>query len=54
MELHFTYVKDTKTCHVFENGTKPEFTTLYLKKFQIEAAGINPKKGLTVKIEETR
>jgi hypothetical protein len=54
MKLNFKYVKDTKTCHVFENGTKPDFTTLYLKKTQVDADGIDPKKGIAVTIEETK
>ena len=53
LNLNFAYIKDTKTCYVFESGKKPEFTTLYLKKNQVDEAGIDPKKGLTVTIEES-
>lgn len=52
IDLNFKYVKDTKTCYVFENGVKPEFTTLYLKKSQIDNAGIDPKSGITVTITQ--
>ena len=54
MKINFKYLKDTKTCHVFEAGEKPEFTTLYLKKSQVEAAVIDPKNGISVTIEETK
>jgi hypothetical protein len=54
LKLEFKYTKDTKTCCVFQTGERPEFVTLYLKKSQIEDAGINPKKGITVTVEERK
>lgn len=52
MKLNFDYAKETKTCHVFQTGQKPDFVTLYLKKSQIADAGIDPKKGITVTIAQ--
>jgi hypothetical protein len=47
-------MKETKTCFVFQTGQKPDFITLYLKKGQVKEAGIDPKKGVTVTVEETK
>jgi hypothetical protein len=52
MQINFKYKRDTKTCFVFEAGEKPEQTTLYLKKAQIQEAGIDPAKGITVTIKQ--
>ncbi len=45
---------ETKTCYIFESGERPDLITLYLKKSQVKAAGIDPKKGITATIEETK
>ena len=50
----FRYKTETKTCYRFETGTAPDFMTLYLKKKDIDAAGIDPKKGLVVTVEESK
>ena len=52
--LNFSLKNETKTCYRFETGEKPEQMTLYLKKAQVDAANIDPKKGITVNIEETK
>lgn len=52
LTLKFRYKGETKTCYRFENGTPPNFVTLYLKKNQIDEAGIDPKKGVVATIEQ--
>lgn len=57
MTLNFKLKADrpeTKTCYIFETGERPNQITLYLKKEQVKAAGIDPKNGITVNIEETK
>lgn len=55
MKLFFKKSRETKTCYVFEhNHGGPEFTTLYLKKSQVDNAKINPEKGVCVTIEEAK
>ena len=54
MVLHFTHVKSTKTCEVFQHGQKPDLITLYLKKDQLAREGIRPAAGLTVTVEEAK
>ena len=54
MNINFNYKTETKTCYRFEAGERPDQVTLYLKKKQIDDAGIDPKKGLTVTIEERK
>ena len=54
MDINFTLKTETKTCYRFETGEKPEQMTLYLKKAQVDAAGIDPAKGITVTIEEAK
>ena len=54
MDINFTLKTETKTCYRFETGEKPEQMTLYLKKAQVDAAGIDPRKGITVTIEEAK
>ncbi len=53
LKIDFAYKTETKTCYRFEAGEKPDFITLYLKKSRVDAAGIDPQKGVTVTIEET-
>ena len=52
LKLNFALKAETKTCYRFETGEKPDVITLYLKKNQVNAAGIDPKKGVVVTIEE--
>lgn len=54
MKIKFTLKAETKTCYRFEAGQKPEQITLYLKKTQVNEAGIDPWKGITVTVEETK
>ena len=43
----------TKTCYRFESkDAAGNFITLYLKQVDVDAAGINPEKGITVTVEE--
>lgn len=52
MEITFTFKNETKTCYRFETGERPDLMTFYLKKSQVDAAGIDPHKGITVTIQE--
>jgi len=54
IKLKMRYLKETKTCTVFQSGTREgnDLLTLYLKKSDIAAAGIDPAKGITVAVEE--
>ncbi|MGI6151787.1 MAG: hypothetical protein ACOYIR_07540 [Christensenellales bacterium] len=56
MKLRFRYLKSTATCHRFEAGSKEAGTlvTLYLKKADLAAAGIDHTKGITITIEEAK
>lgn len=54
MELHFTHVKSTKTCEVFQYGRSPDGITLYLKKDILAKEGITPTAELTVTIKEAK
>lgn len=54
LKLKMRYLKETKTCTVFQSGTREgnDLLTLYLKKENVKAAGIDPAKGITVMVEE--
>jgi len=54
IKLKMKYLKETKTCTVFQSGTREgnDLLTLYLKKEDVKAAGIDPAKGITVTVEE--
>jgi len=53
MKLHLQFRNETKTCYRFERrDSTGNLTTLYLKKSDIHEAGIDPKKGIVVTIEE--
>lgn len=52
MILKFDYTAATRTCYRFEHKDGNDVTTLYLKKKQVETAGIDPKKGVTVTIKQ--
>jgi hypothetical protein len=54
LTIKFAYKAETKTCYRFETGERPEQMTVYLKKARVDAAGIDPRKGITVTIEETK
>ncbi|HNW87750.1 MAG TPA: hypothetical protein PKJ47_12525 [Candidatus Limiplasma sp.] len=54
LEIKFTLKTETKTCYRFETGERPEQMTLYLKKTQVDAAGIDPKNGITVTVQESK
>ena len=53
MKLHLKFKNATKTCYRFETrDAAGNLTTLYLKKADVDAAGIDPQKGIVVTIEE--
>lgn len=54
MKIKMKYLKDTKSCYVFSAGEPrtENHITLYLKKKQVDAAGIDPQNGITVTVEE--
>jgi hypothetical protein len=52
LKLKFRYKTETKTCYRFETGTMPDIMTVYLKKSAVDAAGIDPKKGVVLTIEQ--
>lgn len=53
MKLHLKFKNATKTCYRFETrDAAGNLTTLYLKKTDVDAAGIDPQKGIAVTIEE--
>lgn len=52
MKIHFALKTETKTCYRFEHGDRPELITLYLKKSMVDDAGIDPKKGIVVTVEQ--
>lgn len=53
MKLYMKYKTATKTCYRFESGRDDgNLITLYLKKADVDAAGIDPQKGITLTIEE--
>lgn len=53
MKLCMKFRNATKTCYRFETRDEAgNLTTLYLKKADVDAAGIDPQKGITVTVEE--
>lgn len=55
IEMKMTFKNETKTCYRFEAQLPDRsFVTLYLKKFQVDDAGIDPKKGIKVTVEQTK
>lgn len=53
MQLKMKFRNATKTCYRFEQRDEAgDLTTLYLKKSDVDAAGIDPQKGIAVTIEE--
>lgn len=43
---------ETKTCYRFEQRKEGNLITLYLKKDDVDQGGIDPKRGITVTVEE--
>lgn len=55
LTLHMKLKNETKTCFRFERRDDAgNLVTLYLKKNDVNDAGIDPKKGITVNIEEDK
>lgn len=55
MQLKMKFRNATKTCYRFEQRDEAgNLTTLYLKKSDVDKASIDPQKGITVTVEETR
>ena len=54
LTLDFYLKNETKTCFRFEHKDGDNLQTLYLKKTDIKNAGIDPAKGITVTVEETK
>lgn len=53
MTLKMKLRNETKSCYRFERrGPEGDLITLYLKKRDVDDAGIDPRKGITVTIEE--
>lgn len=54
MKIKFKLRNETKNCYRFESGSREndDLLTLYLKKSDIDAAGIDPKNGIVVTVEE--
>lgn len=52
MKIHMHLHSTTKTCYRFERRDNGELITLYLKKKDIEEAGIDPKNGIIITVEE--
>lgn len=50
--IHFTIKNETKTCYRFEHRIGSDLDTLYIKKEQLDTAGIDPKAGITATIEQ--
>ncbi len=53
MKLNMKLRNETKSCYRFERRSEQgDLITLYLKKKDVHDAGIDPRKGITVTIEE--
>lgn len=52
LKIDFKLKNETRTCYRFEAGERPDMITLYLKKTQVDSDGIDPKKGVTITIEQ--
>lgn len=53
MKISMQLRNETKTCYRFECKLEDEsIMTLYLKKKQVDEAGINPAKGIVITVEE--
>lgn len=55
MKITMNLKNETKTCYRFEHHKEDgALITLYLKKSDVDAEGINPKNGITLTVEETK
>ena len=54
MKIHFKLLKATKTCYRFEHKNGDDLETMYLKKSALQEAGIDPKNGIVITIEEEK
>ncbi len=52
IKLQMNFKCETKTCYRFEQRNEEGLITLYLKKADVDKDGIDPKKGITVTVEE--
>lgn len=53
MKLNMKFRNATKTCYRFEQRDNASgLTTLYLKKPDVDKAGIDPQKGITITVKE--
>ncbi len=52
MKLLFNLKATTKTCYRFESRNEETFVTLYLKKTDVDADGIDPTKPISVEIKQ--
>lgn len=55
MKITMKLKTTTKTCYRFERkDADGNLMTLYLKKTEVEAAGIDPNKGIVIDIKEDK
>ena len=53
MKIRLNFRNETKSCYRFEKREDSgDLVTLYLKKKDVQAASIDPKKGIEVTIKE--
>lgn len=53
LKLKMAFRNATKTCYRFERRDETgDLTTLYLKKSDVDRAGLDPHKGIIVTVEE--
>ena len=54
LKYRFTLRNETKNCYRFETGSRDtdDLITLYLKKVDVDKAGIDTKKGITVAVTQ--
>lgn len=54
LKLKMKFKNATKTCYRFERRDEGgNLVTLYLKKADVDEAGIDPQKGIAVTVEES-
>lgn len=54
LQIDFSLKNQTKTCYRFESRVDGELMTLYLKKSQVDEAGIEAAQGITVTVEQQK
>lgn len=54
LTFDLAYTKDTANTHVFTRGSREDhdLMTIYVRKSEMKAAGMDPAKGITIKITE--